>query len=85
MLQNLESFSEKNGQLKKELKPKLLIFACLLLPYRVNGFAICLPFSIGTVRSLKTVKLLRQFEHSTVVGRCENRHVFFFVFYANFL
>ena len=28
----------------------LLIFACLLLPYRENGCAIYLPFSIGTVR-----------------------------------
>ena len=29
---------------------KLLIFARLLLPYRENGCAICLPFSIVTVR-----------------------------------
>ena len=29
---------------------KLLIFARLLLPYRENRCAVCLPFSIGTVR-----------------------------------
>ena len=37
-----ENFSEKNRQLKKEQKPKLLIFACLLLPYRVNSCAVFL-------------------------------------------
>ena len=36
---------------KERTKAKtLLIFARLLLPYRENGCAICLPFSIGTVR-----------------------------------
>ena len=28
---------------------KLLIFAGLFLPYRANGCAVCLSFSIGTV------------------------------------
>ena len=36
---------------KERTKAKtLLIFARLLLPYRENGCAIYLPFSIGTVR-----------------------------------
>ena len=36
---------------------KLLISARLLLPYRENGCAVCLPFSIGAVRPyLRTVQ-----------------------------
>ena len=35
---------------KERTKEKLLILAYLLSPYRANGCAACLPFSIGTVR-----------------------------------
>ena len=40
---------------KERTKAKtLLIFARLLLPYRENGCAVYLPFSIGTVRPYRS-------------------------------
>ena len=40
---------EESAAKERTKARKLLIFA-RLLPYRENGCAICLPFSIGTVR-----------------------------------
>ena len=43
---------QKESAAKERTKAKklLIVFACLLLPYCENGCAVCLPFSIGTVR-----------------------------------
>ena len=42
---------QEESAAKERTKAKmLLIFARLLLPYRENGCAVYLPFSIGTVR-----------------------------------
>ena len=42
---------------------KLLIFVHVLLPYRANGSAVCLPFSIGPVQPYC--------KNSTAVGRID--------------
>ena len=75
---------------KERTKAKmLLIFAHLLLPYRENGCAVYLPFSIGTVRPdlkngtavvrshlhSKTDQLRQRLQRSTAVQRCEHRYV----------
>ena len=39
---------------KERTKAKTLIFARLLLPYRKNGCAVYLPFSIGTVQPYRS-------------------------------
>ena len=37
---------EESAAKERTKAKKLLIFACLLLPYRANGRTVCLPFSI---------------------------------------
>ena len=59
VLQNFsESFSDKNRQLKEGQKQK--IFVRLLLQYRANGCAVCLPCSINC-----TTVLLERYGRST--------------------
>ena len=46
---------QEESAAKERTKAKmLLIFARLLLPYRENGCAVYLPFSIGTVRPYRS-------------------------------